>query len=687
MTSIVDYTIPSEPKEKVNVIKWSSSTDENNVTNNNDDIKKETTSSTIDLIENHKDRIEYAAKVVETFKEAKSHLQRGSKNSALGQYHWAYDDYDRGLNALSKAIEMETNVEKKDSMKNILLKYLKRAVDVKELLEKKDSMQKQISPVRSSKPTMISEDQETPFVTTEDIKIVQTENFEYKVIFPNEDIIDSSSTAEDEVKISTPSVSEIIASMEETKVQQKTSPNGIKTKNKNTREVIHRRIMEVVDKKDKCNKVKKKKKKKKKLCKINRKKSNNITTTPIKLKSKNNNKPTWNNEYDTTPIHLMEDGKHSKNDKVASPSLKYGKSRNNISPPRIRSNKIPRTPKSSKQIRTRTTTTGRSSTKKYTNVSSRVNSNNKSYGNNSNRNGNSNDNSESTKFESIVNSEIMHGSAGVTWEDVAGLTLAKHTLQEAVILPMIRPDIFNGIRAPSKGVLLYGPPGTGKTMLAKAVATESNATFFSISASSLTSKWVGESSKLVRALFDLANKKAPSVVFIDEIDSMLTKRKSSEHNGGRQLKTEFLVQFDGVRTSERKGHVLIIGATNRPWDLDDAVLRRLAKRVHIPLPDEMARRGIIENLMCKQNCEVTEDELNWIIQVTENYSGSDLKALCHEAALGPLRGLGEEIANIEADDVRPIEVTDFEEAITVVRPSVGSKERFEEWTRKFGTTS
>ena len=106
MTSIVDYTIPSEPKEKVNVIKWSSSTDENNLTNNNDDIKKETTSSTIDLIENHKDRIEYAAKVVETFKEAKSHLQRGSKNSALGQYHWAYDDYDRGLNALSKAIEI-----------------------------------------------------------------------------------------------------------------------------------------------------------------------------------------------------------------------------------------------------------------------------------------------------------------------------------------------------------------------------------------------------------------------------------------------------------------------------------------------------------------------------------------------------------------------------------------------------
>ena len=175
-------------------------------------------------------------------------------------------------------------------------------------------------------------------------------------------------------------------------------------------------------------------------------------------------------------------------------------------------------------------------------------------------------------------------------------------------------------------------------------------------------------------------------MFIDEIDSMLTKRKSSEHNGGRQLKTEFLVQFDGARTSERKGHVLIIGATNRPWDLDEAVLRRLAKRVCIPLPDEIARRNIIENLMCKQNCEVSEDELKWIVQATQKYSGSDLKALCHEAALGPLRGLGHEIANIHADEVRPIDIADFEEAISVVRPSFRSTERYREWTQKFGTS-
>ena len=206
-------------------------------------------------------------------------------------------------------------------------------------------------------------------------------------------------------------------------------------------------------------------------------------------------KPQWDSQYETTPIHLIKSPlklNQNKSCNSASPRV-HRKSRNKS---RAQSNKIPRTRKynTSSEKRNRST---------YGRVTSKVNSNLKS-----NQVKKKDDAAyENSKFESIVNSEIMHGSAGVTWEDVAGLTLAKHTLQEAVILPMLRPDIFNGIRAPSKGVLLYGPPGTGKTMLAKAVATESNATF-SISASSLTSKWVGESSKLVRALFDLANKKA-----------------------------------------------------------------------------------------------------------------------------------------------------------------------------------
>jgi SpoVK/Ycf46/Vps4 family AAA+-type ATPase len=612
--------------------------------------------------------------VSEIFKRAKSHLERGSKNAILGQYRTAYNDYDCGLRALSQAIEVESNPDKKNSMKNILLQYLKRAVDVKQQLE--GGEEPKIVTEKHITPSDATSDNTNIETTMEEIKIVQTENFEYKVIYPgdNKSDVPSSVEEEGEVKLSTPSMSEIIASMEETKIEQGDEDEQLSKKHrKETKsQAIQRKILEVCEKKNSC-----KVKKKTRVCRATRRsRQNNINTTPIKVKMGfNRNRPTWDNEFETTPIHLMKGTYSSKKIKSVSSQPKKIKLRTKVSP-RIRSSKRISKNNSNKNI----------TKEKYKGLQSKVHSNYETRGQNKQNSRSSGNQHESSKFESIVNSEIMHGSAGVTWDDVAGLTLAKHTLQEAVILPMLRPDIFNGIRAPSKGVLLYGPPGTGKTMLAKAVATESNATFFSISASSLTSKWVGESSKLVRALFDLANKKAPSVVFIDEIDSMLTKRKSSEHNGGRQLKTEFLVQFDGARTSERKGHVLIIGATNRPWDLDEAVLRRLAKRVHIPLPDEIARRGIIENLMCQQHCEVTEDELNWIIQVTQNYSGSDLKALCHEAALGPLRGLGDQIANIDADEVRPIDVADFEDAIKVVRPSVQNNDRFKNWTSKFGTS-
>ena len=156
----------------------------------------------------------------------------------------------------------------------------------------------------------------------------------------------------------------------------------------------------------------------------------------------------------------------------------------------------------------------------------------------------------------------MDRSPGVGWEAIAGLAVAKRTLMESVILPSLRPDIFTGLRAPPKGVLLYGPPGTGKTMLAKAVATETDAAFFSISASSLTSKWVGEGEKMVKALFSLARKLQPTVIFMDEIDSLLGARSKGEHDASRRLKTEFLVQLDGAAT-DGDDRILIIGATNR----------------------------------------------------------------------------------------------------------------------------
>ena len=169
-----------------------------------------------------------------------------------------------------------------------------------------------------------------------------------------------------------------------------------------------------------------------------------------------------------------------------------------------------------------------------------------------------------------------------------GLKNVKQSLVENIIYPQMRPDVFTGIREPTRGILLYGPPGNGKTMIAKAVSTECKATFFSISASTLMSKWVGESEKLMKTLFAVAAIYSPSIIFIDEIDSMLTARSSQENESARRVKTEFLIQIDGVG-NYKKSNVLVIGATNRPFDLDEAALRRLTKRIYIGLPDKEAR--------------------------------------------------------------------------------------------------
>ena len=197
------------------------------------------------------------------------------------------------------------------------------------------------------------------------------------------------------------------------------------------------------------------------------------------------------------------------------------------------------------------------------------------------------------KLKEIILRDLLLKIPKITWNDIVGLETAKRTLKEAVILPALRPDLFKGLRSPPKGVLLFGPPGTGKTMLGKCVAAVSQSSFFCISASTLTSKYHGEGEKLVRKLFDVARELQPSVIFIDEIDSLLSSRHSREHDAVRRLKTEFLIQFDGVSTNAND-RVLVMGATNRPQDLDDAVLRRMEKRIYIPLPDEDARKTLLK---------------------------------------------------------------------------------------------
>jgi fidgetin-like protein 1 len=191
-----------------------------------------------------------------------------------------------------------------------------------------------------------------------------------------------------------------------------------------------------------------------------------------------------------------------------------------------------------------------------------------------------------------IENEILDSGDKVTFDDIAGLEHAKATVQELVCWPMKRPDLFTGLRRGPNGLLLYGPPGTGKTLIGKAVAHESGATFFSISSSSLTSKWIGEGEKLVRTLFAVAAYREPSVVFIDEIDSLLTQRKADENEASRRIKTEFLVQLDGTNGSHGE-RVLVIGATNRPHELDDAARRRFVKRLYIPLPEAPDREVLI----------------------------------------------------------------------------------------------
>ncbi|KAL5205716.1 hypothetical protein ABZP36_033925 [Zizania latifolia] len=291
-----------------------------------------------------------------------------------------------------------------------------------------------------------------------------------------------------------------------------------------------------------------------------------------------------------------------------------------------------------------------------------------------------------------VSNEIMDKDPNVRWDDIAGLEHAKKCVTEMVIWPLLRPDIFRGCRSPGRGLLLFGPPGTGKTMIGKAIAGEANATFFYISASSLTSKWIGDGEKLVRALFGVACCRQPAVIFVDEIDSLLSQRKSDgEHESSRRLKTQFLIEMEGFDSGNDQ--ILLIGATNRPQELDEAARRRLTKRLYIPLPSTEARAWIIRNLLEKDGLfKLSEEETNAICMLTEGYSGSDMKNLVKDASMGPLRealqqGVG--ITKLNKEDMRPVMLKDFETALQQVRPSVSSSELgiYEEWNRQFGSLS
>jgi SpoVK/Ycf46/Vps4 family AAA+-type ATPase len=225
-------------------------------------------------------------------------------------------------------------------------------------------------------------------------------------------------------------------------------------------------------------------------------------------------------------------------------------------------------------------------------------------------------------------------------------------------------------------------------MLVRAVAHESQCLLFACSASALTSKWHGEGEKLVRTLFRVAHDVAPSIIFVDEMDALLSSRKEDEHEASRRFKTEFMVQMDGLRgKTENEGNVLVVGCTNLPWNVDDAVMRRFPRRIFVPLPDAEARRGLIKALLKKAGAHsLSSRDVNSLVQKTEGFSCSDISSIASEASFGPLRSLGgiDAIRDVRSQDVRKISVSDFETAIKNTTKSVTPAllNKYKDWEKQ-----
>ncbi|KMU90308.1 suppressor protein of bem1/bed5 double mutants [Coccidioides immitis H538.4] len=310
------------------------------------------------------------------------------------------------------------------------------------------------------------------------------------------------------------------------------------------------------------------------------------------------------------------------------------------------------------------------------------------------------DDADTKKLRGALAGAILSEKPNVKWEDVAGLDAAKEALKEAVILPIKFPNLFTGRRQPWKGILLYGPPGTGKSYLAKAVATEANSTFFSVSSSDLVSKWMGESES------DYIHRRDRCPL------------RASWRRGIRSIppnKTELLVQMDGVG-NDTKG-VLILGATNIPWQLDMAIRRRFQRRVHISLPDTAARMKMFMLNVGSTPCKLTQADYRALAEMTEGYSGSDISIAVQDALMQPVRKIqsathykkvllddqekltpcspGDHGAiemswvDVDADKLLepPLLLRDFVKAVKSSRPTVSEEdlEKNEEWTKKFGS--
>jgi SpoVK/Ycf46/Vps4 family AAA+-type ATPase len=291
---------------------------------------------------------------------------------------------------------------------------------------------------------------------------------------------------------------------------------------------------------------------------------------------------------------------------------------------------------------------------------------------------------EDEELQSKIFSLIIPEKPNISWKDIAGLENAKQAIEDAVILPIKHPDWFKDMPT-WKGILLFGPPGCGKTLLAKGAAAESGAIFFNVSAADVMVKWVGDSEQRIKALFEAAKENQPSIVFLDEIDALGIERTGAESGVSTRVLSQMLQMMDGMQ-SKIEDRVVVLAATNRPWNIDSAMLRRFDKRILVPLPDLVTRKATLEITTRRMpNFKVTDDvDLGELAKLTEGYTGDDLKKLCMDAWYIPIHELRQQDM-LDKGVPRPVTRKDFLEALQMRKTTVTPEEISlnEKWSREY----